>query len=191
MPEIVLASQSPRRQELLHHAFFSFMTVPSDADETLPAGLPPADCAVEIARRKVTDVSSRVAPGSLIIGADTIVVCDGRILGKPLSEPEAREMLTLLSGRTHTVYTGLVIRQGERELSGCEATDVTFRSLTPGMIAAYIATGEPMDQAGAYGIQEKGAFLVERIEGDYFNVVGLPLCRLGKMLEQLGVALLS
>ena len=145
MPEIVLASQSPRRQELLHHAFFSFMTVPSDADETLPAGLPPADCAVEIARRKVTDVSSRVAPGSLIIGADTIVVCDGRILGKPLSEPEAREMLTLLSGRTHTVYTGLVIRQGERELSGCEATDVTFRSLTPGMIAAYIASGEPMD----------------------------------------------
>lgn len=190
MPEIVLASQSPRRNELLRHAFFSFITVPSDADETIPAGLSPAESAVAIAKRKVSDVKNRVAPGSLIIGADTIVVCDGKLLGKPRSEPEAREMLTLLSGRTHTVYTGLVLSQDEKEITGFEATDVTFRKLTPEMISSYISTGEPMDKAGAYGIQEKGAFLVEKINGDYFNVVGLPLCRLGKMLEELDIMVL-
>lgn len=190
MPEIVLASQSPRRNELLRHAFFSFITVPSDADETIPEGLSPAESTITIAKRKVYDVKGRVAPGSLIIGADTIVVCEGKILGKPRSEPEAREMLTLLSGRTHTVYTGLVICQDDREVSGYEATDVTFRELTPEMISSYISTGEPMDKAGAYGIQEKGAFLVEKIHGDYFNVVGLPLCRLGKMLEELGITVL-
>lgn len=190
MPEIVLASQSPRRNELLRHAFFSFITVPSDADETLPQGISPGECTIVIAQRKVDDVKSRVAPGSLIIGADTIVSCAGKTLGKPRSEEEAREMLTLLSGRTHTVYTGLVLCQDDRTVSGYEATDVTFRKLTPEMISSYISTGEPMDKAGAYGIQEKGAFLVEKINGDYFNVMGLPLCRLGKMLEQLGMPVL-
>ena len=190
MPEIVLASQSPRRNELLRHAFFSFITEPSEADETLPEGLSPSESVITIAKRKVADVKERVAPGSLIIGADTIVVCDGKILGKPRSEPEAREMLTLLSGRTHTVYTGLVICQDDHEETGYESTDVTFRLLTQKEISSYIATGEPMDKAGAYGIQEKGAFLVEKINGDYFNVVGLPLCRLGKMLEAFGITIL-
>lgn len=190
MPEIVLASQSPRRQELLKHVFFSFLTIPSDADETLPEGLSPQECVVEISRRKVDDVVSRVSAGAMVIGADTIVVLDDRILGKPRNEQEAHEMLQSLSGRTHQVYTGIVIVQDKKIVTGYEVTDVTFREISESEIDGYIQTGEPMDKAGAYGIQEKGAFIVEKIHGDYFNVVGLPLCRLGKMLAKFDIKIL-
>ncbi|MEG2570264.1 MAG: Maf family protein [Clostridia bacterium] len=189
MPEIVLASQSPRRQELLKRAFFSFLTIPSDADETLPDA-PPDVCVAEIARRKAMDVMPRVSPGALIISADTLVVCDGQILGKPRDEADARAMLTRLSGRTHEVYTGVVIAQSSNVLADYAMTRVKFRPLTSEQIDAYIHSGEPMDKAGAYGIQDKGAFLVERIDGDYFNVVGLPLCLLGNMLSKFGIDVL-
>ncbi len=166
-----------------------FDIIPSDADETMPDGLTPAECAVEIARRKVFDIKSQ-NPSSLIIGADTIVVYDDKILGKPRDEADAFNMLSLLSGKTHVVYTGVVVSLGDETLSFAEGTEVTFRSLTPEMIHRYIATGEPMDKAGAYGIQDKGAILVEKINGDYFNVVGLPVCRLAKALTSLGISVL-
>ena len=189
LPNIILASQSPRRRELLSNIFPSFSIIPSDADETLPENASPADCAIEIARRKVLDVKSR-SDDALIIGADTIVVKDNKILGKPKDEEDAFSMLSALSGGEHTVYTGLVVSYGAKLLCCAEATEVTFRPLTPEMIRAYIKTGEPMDKAGAYGIQQKGAILVDKICGDYFNVVGLPVCRLSKMLEDLGITVL-
>lgn len=190
MPEIVLASQSPRRRELLSLAFSDFIIMPSNADETLPDGLSPEESVVEIAKRKVLDIRQRVSCDSLVIGADTIVVKDGAILGKPVDKEDAFNMLSSLSGNTHTVYTGVVLAKGDKLSCSYEATDVTFRTLSDDEINAYIATGEPMDKAGAYGIQQLGAFLVEKICGDYFNVVGLPMCKLGKMLSEFGIKIL-
>ena len=189
MVEIILASQSPRRRELLKNLVADFKIIPSDADETLPEGASPADCAVEIARRKAFDIKAQ-NPDALIIGADTIVIYEDKILGKPKDDEEAYEMLSLLSGKTHKVCTGVVATLGDKTIAHGEETYVTFRTLSPDMIKNYIATGEPGDKAGAYGIQEKGAVLVEKIEGDYFNVVGLPLCRLSKMLNDLGISVL-
>jgi len=189
MPDIILASQSPRRKQLLKNLFEDFLIIPSVADETLPDGLTPSECVVEIARRKVFDVKGK-HPDSLVIGADTIVVYNDKILGKPRDEEDARNMLTFLSGKTHKVYTGIVVSLGDKTLTFAEETQVTFRTLSSEMIKNYIATGEPMDKAGAYGIQDKGSLLVERINGDYFNVVGLPVCRLAKMLEELKFSVL-
>ena len=189
--EIVLASGSPRRRQLLEQiGLTGFRVLPSDADESLPDGIAPGEAVERLSARKGAAVAAQARPGALVIAADTVVALDGAILGKPRDEGEAREMLSALSGRTHQVYTGVsLFHRGERRTEH-EVTAVTFRPLSQEEIAAYVATGEPMDKAGAYGIQGLGALLVERLEGDYFNVMGLPLCRLGRMLAAAGVRLL-
>ncbi len=189
--EIVLASGSPRRRQLLEQiGLTGFRVLPSDADESLPDGIAPGEAVERLSARKGAAVAAQARPGALVIAADTVVALDGAILGKPRDEGEAREMLSALSGRTHQVYTGVSLFHPGGRRTEHEVTAVTFRPLSQEEIAAYVATGEPMDKAGAYGIQGLGALLVERLEGDYFNVMGLPLCRLGRMLAAAGVRLL-
>ena len=189
--EIILASQSPRRRELLRQmGFENFRVVPARGEERLAPGMSPAEAVETLSARKAAEVSA-LYPGGLVIASDTVVAVDGRILGKPRSEDEAAGMLAALSGRANTVYTGVTVRRGDRAVTEHEAARVWFRPLTPEEIAAYVATGEPMDKAGAYGIQGLGALLVERIEGDYFTVVGLPVCRLGRILAGFGVDALA
>ena len=189
---IILASQSPRRRELLEQmGITDFIVRPARGEEKAAPGLTPARLVEELSLRKGLEVASDAQPGDLVIAADTVVAVEGRVLGKPHSRQEAAEMLSALSGRTHTVYTGVTLCRDGAVLTEHEATAVRFRILTPGEIAAYVATGEPMDKAGAYGIQGYGALLVEGIEGDYFNVVGLPVCRLGRMLARFGVDVLA
>ncbi len=189
MSKIILASQSPRRRELLSVLFNEFDVMVSNADETMPQNLAPSECVTEIAYRKLCDVTQSCA-GALVIAADTIVVLNGKILGKPKDANDAFDMLRELSANTHTVYTGVAISYRNKVSTFAEETKVTFRKLDDATITAYIKTGEPMDKAGAYGIQNKGALFVEKIEGDYFNVVGLPICRLSKELEKLGFSVL-
>ncbi len=186
---IVLASASPRRRELLSHFLTDFVIDPAAGPETPPDHAAPADVVRALARAKADEVAAR-HPDAVVIAADTIVELDGTILGKPSNEDDAFRMLRTLSGREHRVYTGVAVRQGDRVLCGAERTRVFFRAMTDREIRAYIASGEPMDKAGAYGYQGLAGVFVERIEGDYFNVVGLPLCRLGRMLEDMGVTLL-
>ena len=189
--ELILASQSPRRRELLTQMGLSdFLIRPAQGEEVIDPALSPQELVVSLSRQKAAEIS-QTAPDALIIAADTVVTADARVLGKPRDEADAAAMLRFLSGRTHTVYTGVTVQQGNRCISEFEATQVRFRPLTEQDIAAYIATGEPMDKAGSYGIQGVGALLVEGIEGDYFNVVGLPVCRLGQMLRKFGVDTLS
>ena len=185
-PRFVLASRSPRRRQILELAGWAFDVQESQADETLPPGMPP-DAAVQLlARRKVGAVAPS-APGAFVLGADTIVVCNGRLLGKPRTETEAFDMLRLLSGRTHDVWTGVAIAAPHgKTVSFAEKTAVTFWELSDEEITSYIATGEPMDKAGAYGIQGRAALFVRRIEGDYLTVVGLPLSRTARELRRLG-----
>ncbi len=184
---IILASQSPRRRELLHRiGIQNFEVRPAQGEETAPPGLAPGELVERLSRQKAAEIAA-YAPEALVIAADTVVEAEGKILGKPHSEAQAAEMLALLSGNTHRVYTGLTVCQGEKSVTQHEITAVRFRPLSKAEITAYIATGEPMDKAGAYGVQGLGAALVERIEGDYFNVVGLPLCRLAGILAQFGV----
>ena len=144
-----------------------------------------------VSARKAEATAALVGPDALVIAADTIVALAGAVMGKPHSRAEAVEMLTRLSGNTHTVHTGITLRQGDRVLTQSEATEVTFRPLSQEEIAAYVATGEPMDKAGAYGIQGIGSVLVRSIHGDYFNVMGLPVCRLGLALKEFGVQTLG
>ena len=185
--DVILASASPRRRELLSLIFNDFRVLPSEFDESLvPAELGPADHVVYSATAKARDVASRF-PGSIVVGADTIVVVDGAILGKPAEEQDAARMLAMLSGRTHEVYTGIAVILGDAERSGVECTEVTFRELSEEIIRRYIATGEPMDKAGAYAIQGKGAVLIRCISGCYPNVVGLPLYKLSTLLGEFGV----
>ena len=184
---LILASGSPRRRQLLEQIGLTFVVRSSDVDESVSPGLTPAQVVESLSARKGEAVAAEAAPGDLVLSADTVVALDGAILGKPRDRAEAEAMLTALSGRTHQVYTGVTLLQDGRRLTEHEVTAVTFRPLSPGEIAAYVSTGEPMDKAGAYGIQGLGALLVERLEGDYFNVMGLPLCRLGEMLAQFGV----
>lgn len=153
--------------------------------------LSPAQLVEELSRQKAREVAGASDPGDLVIAADTVVAIDGRVLGKPHDREEACAMLSALSGREHTVYTGVTVCRDDRMLTQHEATQVRFRPLSPREIRAYVDSGEPMDKAGAYGVQELGALLIEGIRGDYFNVVGLPLCRLGQMLSQFGVELLA
>ena len=190
--EFILASGSPRRRQLLEQiGIRSFAVRPTDADESLPAGIAPG-AAVELLSVRKGEVARATAdPDALILAADTVVALDGAILGKPHSREEAVSMLTILSGRTHQVYTGVTLLRGEAEHTEHEVTSVTFRPLTAAEIDAYVSSGEPMDKAGAYGIQGLGALLVERLEGDYFNVMGLPLLRLSRMLGQFGIHLLA
>lgn len=186
--KIILASQSPRRRELLERmGLTEFEIRPAQGEEQANPGLTPAQLVEELSRQKADETALTAGADNIIIAADTVVAADSRVLGKPRSRDEAVEMLRLLSGRIHTVYTGVTVRQGERILTQHEATDVYFRPLTEGEIAAYVATGEPMDKAGAYGIQGRGCVLVEGIRGDYYNVMGLPVCRLALMLREFGV----
>lgn len=189
---ITLASGSPRRRQILEQVGFrNFTVLPSEADEKTEPGLPPATVVEELSRRKARAVAHKVSPGELVLAADTVVALEDTVLGKPRNEVEAEKMLIALSGRTHAVYTGLTLIRDGKIRTEHEVTAVTFRSLSSEEIQAYVACGEPMDKAGAYGIQGRGALLVERLEGDYFNVMGLPVCRLGRMLQTFGVKLLT
>ena len=169
---LVLASGSPRRREILSRFIREFEVMPSRASEECSVK-DPKGYAIEIARRKAREVHERV--GGTVIGADTVVSIDGRILGKPGNEEEALEMLRLLSGRVHRVTTGYCIIHNGEEITGAIVTEVKFRELDDELIRAYIRTGEPMDKAGAYGIQGKAGLFVEWIKGDYYNVVGFPM----------------
>ena len=157
-------------------------------EEYFPAGLTPEETVCYISREKSQAVEA--AEDEIVITADTMVFLDDKKLGKPADEAEALQMLTALQGRRHTVCTGVTVRQGEKALTRAQHTDVDFRPATQRELKAYIAGGEPMDKAGAYGIQGRGALFVAHLDGDYFNVMGLPLCRLGQLLNELGVELL-
>ena len=182
---VVLASQSPRRRELLALIGIRHEVRPADIDETYLTGELPRAHAERLARGKAEAIA---APNAVTIGSDTIVVVDGHVLGKPRDEADAARMLRQLSGRSHVVITAVAARWRGRLLSAVEEVGVTFRALSDEDIRAYIATGEPMDKAGAYGIQGFGATIVERVDGDYFAVMGLPLNRLTRLLESLGLA---
>lgn len=200
---IVLASASPRRRDLLNQIGLSFELFPGAIPEEIPAGARPEALARELAERKARTTAALLAgkgmegPPPLILAADTIVVLGDDILGKPGDAAEARVMLARLAGEVHRVITGVALLEpadnGRRErfLVEHEETRVKMRPMTPAMIEAYVATGEPLDKAGAYAVQGKGSVLVERIEGCYFNVVGLPLARLARMLEGFGVRVLG
>ena len=183
---IILASQSPRRRELLTLIGIPHEVQPADLEETVWPGEVPAAHADRLARSKAEAIAAR-EPGSVVIGADTIVVLDGDILGKPNDPSDAARTLRRLSGRTHTVHTAVAVARNGQTVSGVESVEVTFRPLTDAQIAAYVATGEPMDKAGAYGIQGYGAVIVERVHGDYFAVMGLALGRLVELLAQVGI----
>ena len=183
---MILASQSPRRRELLGQMGFSFTVRPAKGEELPHPELTPAQLVEELARQKALEVSAGADADDVVVAADTVVAVDGTVLGTPRDRAHAAEMLSALSGREHTVYTGVAVKRGETLLVEHEATQVRFRPLTEREIDLYIQTGEPMDKAGSYGIQGYGALLVEGIRGDYFNVVGLPICRLGRMLAQVG-----
>jgi septum formation protein len=189
--EIILASSSPRRAELLKRLGVSFRVVPSLVEEAPLDAAEPRQLALRRAGAKAGKVAEQY-PQSLVLAADTVVWLDGRVLGKPKSVPEAREMLQFLSVRQHLVFTGVALHvkaSGLRQ-EDAVATRVQFRSLSQGEIGEYLATGEPLGKAGGYGIQGYGALLVARIEGCFYNVVGLPLARLGEMLKSFGVDLL-
>lgn len=188
-PRVVLASSSPRRRELLSLIGIPHTVSPADLDETILPGETPVPHAERLARAKAAAVAERLdgEGDAVVIGADTIVVVDGDILGKPRDEPAAAAMLRRLAGRSHTVHTAVAVARGQHVVSGVESVDVTFRALSDEQIAGYIATGEPMDKAGAYGIQGYGATIVERIDGDYFAVMGLALGRLIGLFAEVGV----
>jgi len=185
-PRVILASQSPRRRELLTLVGITHEVRPADIDETYLAGEKPAPHAERLARGKCAVIAERV-PDALVIGSDTIVVVDGDVLGKPASEGDAAHMLRRLSGRSHIVVTAVAVAWRGQTRSAVEEVNVTFHSLSDDDIAAYIATREPMDKAGAYGIQGYGATIVERVDGDYFAVMGLPLQLLVRVLRELGI----
>ncbi|MEG2097020.1 MAG: Maf family protein, partial [Pseudoflavonifractor sp.] len=178
----------PRRRELLvRMGLAGFKSVPSDFDESVFDGLPPEELVRRLSAEKAAAVAERAEQEDLIIAADTVVSLDGAVLGKPGDALDAFKMLSTLSGGRHQVHTGITVRRGETCVTEHEVTDVTFRSLSDEEIEQYIKTGEPMDKAGAYGIQGYGALLVEGISGDYYNVMGLPICRLGRILARFGV----
>ena len=180
---VILASQSPRRKELLGLFHIPFVVRVSDADETMDPAAPAAEQVGLVSRRKAEAVSRQA--DDVVIAADTIVVCDGQILGKPKDEADACRMLRLLSGRDHQVMTGMTVLRGEISKTVTEITDIHFRQLSDREINAYVGSGEPMDKAGAYGIQGGAALFAERLVGDYYNVMGLPVCRLGQLLREI------
>jgi septum formation protein len=193
MSEVILASASPRREELLRLMGIDFRVARSNFDESTVLPWPPDEHVMTSAAGKAGGIAASLRDG-LVIGADTVVVVDDQILGKPADPADAARMLRLLSGRSHYVYTGLCVVervdcQTARTLLSHERTEVLFGPLPNDIIDAYVATGEPLDKAGAYGIQERGSVLVEGIVGDYFNVVGLPIYRLTRMLLELGIPL--
>lgn len=189
MNNIVLASASPRRKELLSQLCLSFDVIPAESDETFYPSLSIEENIVRLALGKAKALEDSAQPDKIIIGADTVVCLDGKVLGKPASEDEAFSMLKALSGRTHRVYTGfaLIRKRDGKQITGYEKTEVSFYHISDDDINAYIKTAEPHDKAGAYGIQGMGAVFVKGISGDYSNVVGLPLSRIAKALGEFGV----
>ena len=181
--QLILASASPRRKELLSLLKHPFVVRAADIDETMDPENSPREEVEKVSRRKALAVSRE--PGDVVIAADTIVVCDGRILGNPKDPQEAVSMLELLSGRDHQVMTGCTVLRDQQIRSFTEVTDLHFRPLSHGEILRYVESGEPMDKAGAYGIQGGAALFCEKLQGDYYNVVGLPVCRLATTLQQL------
>ena len=180
---MILASASPRRRELLEKFGVPFLIRAADIDETMDPGKAPYDEVGRVSRLKA--LATPREEDDILIAADTIVVCEGKVLGKPRDEADAADMLRLLSGRDHQVMTGCTVLRGERSVTFTEVTDIHFRSLSDKEIARYVASKEPMDKAGSYGIQGGAALFCERMVGDYYNVMGLPVCRLGQVLKEL------
>ena len=182
---VILASQSPRRRELLGLTGLDFTVRVADIDESMDAAKAPFDEVARVSRLKALAVARE--PDDVVIAADTIVVCGGEVLGKPRDEEDALRILSLLSGRQHEVMTGMTVLRGDEVITHTEVTKIHFRALLPAELRAYIATGEPMDKAGAYGIQGGAALFADQMEGDYYNVMGLPVCRLAMILRSLGL----
>ena len=190
--QIILASASPRRRQLLRDMLQCPVVIrPAQAEESCDPTWPPAQQVRFLALQKAREIAQTSSRDDIVIGADTLVYIDGTVLGKPRSPEEAAQMLARLSGRGHTVFTGVALVQNDRIEQAHAKTLVRMRTLTPAEIDAYVATGEPMDKAGAYGIQGGGALLVSAVQGDFYNVVGLPLCLLGQMLRRWGVSILD
>lgn len=184
---MILASKSPRRRELLGLITEQFEVVPAQGEELLPEGISPRDAVILLSQQKAEEIRRRLFPDKVsdtIIAADTVVAINGEILGKPSDPENAVEMLHKLSGRKHSVFTGVTVISPEKTMSFAEETLVEFYPLTEAEILSYVDSGEPMDKAGAYGIQGRGALLVKRIEGDYYNVMGLPV---GRLYRELGL----
>ena len=187
--QLILASQSPRRKELLGLFGLPFVIRVADIDETMNPEMSAADEVARVSRTKAMAVPRE--GDDVVVAADTIVVCGGQVLGKPKDEQDAYRMLRLLSGRDHQVMTGMTVLRGETALTVTEITDIHFRQLSDREILRYIATGEPMDKAGSYGIQGGAALFAEKMSGDYYNVMGLPVCRLGQLLKQIAPELME
>ena len=187
--QVILASQSPRRKELLGLFHIPFTIQVPDVDETMDPNAPAQEQVAQVSCRKARAVSR--GPEDVVIAADTIVVCDGEILGKPKDTADASRMLHLLSGRDHQVMTGVTVVCGQNSRTFTEVTDIHFRDLTEKEIRAYVASGEPMDKAGSYGIQGGAALFCTRMVGDYYNVMGLPVCRLGQVLREMAPDLMG
>ena len=181
--QLILASASPRRKELLEKFGIPFVIRVADIDETMDPEKAPFDEVGRVSRLKAQAICRQT--GDVVIAADTIVVCEGRVLGKPRTEQEAFDMLHLLSGRDHQVMTGCTVLRDDASETFTEVTDLHFRPLSDGEIARYVRSGEPMDKAGAYGIQGGAALFCQRMVGDYYNVMGLPVCRLGEVLRRI------
>ena len=180
---IILASQSPRRRELMGLFRIPFVIRAADVDEAMDPEKSPFEEVGRVSRLKA-EATAREAD-DIVIAADTIVVCQGRVLGKPRDEADAKAMLRLLSGRDHQVMTGLTVLRGDKAVVHTEVTDIHFRPLMDREIDTYVATGEPMDKAGSYGIQGGAGLFCEKMVGDYYNVVGLPICRLALILKEI------
>lgn len=186
---LILASQSPRRRELLGLFKIPFTVRVADIDETMDPGEAPFDEVARVSRCKAEAVSRET--DDVVVAADTIVVCENKVLGKPHSQQEAVRMLQLLSGRDHQVMTGMTVLRGDRAVTHTEVTDIHFRPLTDREIQVYVASGEPMDKAGAYGIQGGAALFAEKMVGDYYNVMGLPVCKLWQILHKIAPEILK
>ena len=182
---LILASMSPRRREILALAGFEFTVHPADIDESVPDGTPADSAVMMTAQKKAEAVLPYASEEDVILAADTVVCLDGVIIGKPATTDEAVKTLRTLSDRTHTVYTGYCLLKGGKRISGVEATNVTFHELDGNEIADYVASGEPMDKAGAYGLQGRGCTFAKRIDGEYFNVIGLPICTIHNCLKNI------
>ena len=187
--QLILASQSPRRKELLGLFHIPFSVRGADVDEAMDPSKAPFDEVARVSCLKA--MAAGAAPDDVVIAADTIVVLKNDVLGKPKDEADAFRMLSSLSGQDHQVMTGVTVRKGEKSLTVTEVTDIHFRPLSEKEIRAYIATGEPMDKAGAYGIQGGAALFAEKMIGDYYNVMGLPVCRLWQMLREIAPELME
>lgn len=193
MKKIILASKSPRRHDILNLAGYSHTVMVSDADETLPAGISPADAVRVLSVRKAEAVLSELnnegSEDFVIIAADTVVEFEGDIFGKPKDEADARRMLSAMSGKSHYVHTGVTVTDGERTVSETVSARVVMREITSEELEGYIASGAPMDKAGAYGIQGTAGAFVSSVEGDFFSIMGLPMCRLSEILREYGIGL--